>query len=254
MAKSSKKEVPAKKKSGYGKYIALAILLIIAIAVYYLYSTYGSLPMAILSAKQLNASTLRSIMLAKVSSASMVNMTYSGSVTVNMSDPQIALYYNKSGGSTLVDFRITQENGTFSRVRVTFQNASLSGPGYVCTSSTANESFSCSNNSTPLVPLLNLGSQIAKLQTLDHISMGSYSLSSFDGQPCYMVQGTATVMANGRLFNTTGFVPAALNFTGCLSAQYNLPVEIYGKATRSNGQTIRFFIEQSNFQYVGRVG
>ena len=80
---AAKRPVQQKKEKRHGKgMIALVAILVIVLVVAYLFVTYGSLPVAVLTAKQLNSSTMVSIMTQKINSASNVNLSYTGSIII----------------------------------------------------------------------------------------------------------------------------------------------------------------------------
>ena len=60
--------------------IILVLLALVVLVGAYLFFTYGSLPAAVITAKNLNSTTLVSIMAQKVNSTALVNLSYSGSI------------------------------------------------------------------------------------------------------------------------------------------------------------------------------
>ncbi len=252
MAKSNKNNAADVKKMKGSKHIWLVVFLVIMLVLGYFAFTYGSLPYAVLTAKNLNASTLTGIMLARLNSAKTANVSYNGSVTVNSSDPRVLFVYIKNGNRTYMNLQILQNNGGFDNVNATLTN--LTKPGIVCTvHSYPNQPYqgpSCVY-AKPFRPFLNVTNQIAELQTLDSVSIKSFGLQSLGGQECYKINGTATIMLNGTLVGTSGYVPASLNFSGCLSAQYNIPLEIRGYAKAQNGAYVFFSFKDYGFLYDG---
>ncbi len=257
MAQKSKtvtqqKEKVDNKGNKKNRHVGLAILLIVVLILGYLAFMYGSLPYAILTAKNRSAGTLTSIMLSKLNSAKAASVDYNGSITVNNSDPNVVFIYNKQGNETYLEFSILHSNNNFVEINATLTN--LTQPGIVCTTQ-YNPNMPYSGPSCifakPYKPFLNVTDQIAELQTLDNVSIKSFGLHLYNGQPCYNINGTATLMVNGTLVGEQGYVPALLNFSGCLSAQYNIPVYMKGYAQTQNGALIVFSFGSYNFFYQG---
>ncbi len=242
----------ATKKARKSRHLGLILSAIIVLALAYLVYAYGSLPYSVITAKQLNASTLKSIMLSKVNSAKTLNLSYNGSVSVNSTDPSVGLYYNKSNGNTYLGLMITQNNGHYGQVLASLTN--ITKPGTVCTQYRNQYGLndSCMFEK-PYVPMLHLADEIANFSTLGNVSLSSYSLQIYRGQPCYSLSGTATMMANGTLAGESGFIPAKVNFNTCLSAQYNIPLELSGYAALSNGAVVLFSFNEDNFSYGGNA-
>ncbi len=256
MAKKNKEGVAGVKKKKGSRHIGLAVLLIVVLALGYVAFTYGSLPYALLTAKNRNASTLVSIMLSKLNSANVAKVNYTGSVIVNKSDPRVIFFYNKDGNVTNIYLDILHNNDAFVLINATLAN--LTEPGTVCiTTHTPNSILhgpSCVW-SKPYKIFLNATDQIAELQTLGNVSIKSFGLNSYGGQACYNMNGTATVMVNGTLAGMReGYMPATLNFSGCLSAQYDIPLELKGYAETKNGYLLLFSFGSSDFAYRGNFG
>ncbi|MDE1870834.1 MAG: hypothetical protein KGI06_01175 [Candidatus Micrarchaeota archaeon] len=215
--------------------VFLAILAILALAVVYIVYTYASLPIALLSAGQLNQGAIEQIIMQKVNSTPELNLTYQGSVVVNNTDPGILVkmlkYHNYSRYTvTFTDFPdignvstiiIPSSNGTYSCVKEWESLSQLADPRhpYVCTSV---------NAPSGLFDFLSLVllSKVADISTLNNFQVTSYGISSWGGQPCYSVSGTGSIDINGALVNQTGFVPSNFSFTGCLSGQYDVPLTL----------------------------
>ena len=67
--------------------------------------------------------------------------------------------------------------------------------------------------------------KVVDTSSLRNLNISSYSLSSWNGQPCYFVSGSGSADINGALVNQTGFVPSNFTFDTCVSAQYDVPLE-----------------------------
>jgi flagellar basal body-associated protein FliL len=253
MAKNSKDEeggVKVKKKS---KHIGLIAFLVIILVLGYIAFTYGSLPYAFLTAKNHSFGALTSIMLAKLNSAKAVNVSYNGSVTVNKSDPEVLFNYYKNGNTTFIYLEISHRNGNADEVSANLTN--LTQPGMVCrTYYRGNSSIGpfCTRE-RPYLQFLNLTDEIVNLQTLNNVSIKNLGLQLYHGQPCYSINGTANVMINGTLFGASGYVPSSVNFHGCVSAQYNVPLYFAGSANTTNGTTVIFDFVGSRFNFGGNV-
>jgi hypothetical protein len=249
---------PAKRKS---RHIGLIISVVIIAVLAYLVFVYGSLPYMLLTAKQLNASTLQSIMLSKISSAKTFNLSYNGSVVLNGSDPFINFFYNKSfyynnntnkiSTNTYLSLSITHTNGNYGKI--TAQLVNLSSSGIVCTTY-YNKIYQTSPSPTcvyekPYAPIIGFADEIANLSTLGNVSTNSYGLQMYLSQPCYSMDGTATIMFNGTVVGSSGFIPATLYFNTCISAQYNIPLKLNGYAKMSSGQVVDFNFTMGGSSY-----
>ncbi len=249
---------PAKRKS---RHIGLIISVVIIAVLAYLFLVYGSLPYSLLTAKQLNASTLQSIMLSRINSAKTLNLSYNGSIAVNGSDPYVQFSYNKNSSGTYLALYILHSN---SYDEVNAKLANISASGLVCT--TYHEPvyngqpypFPSCVYGKPYIHMLRLADEIANFSTIGNVSTSSYGLRMYQGQPCYSMNGTATIMVNGSIVNSLGFVPATVYFNTCISAQYNLPLNLNGYAKMSGGQIVNFHFNETKFNetsslYLGRV-
>ena len=240
---------PAKRKS---RHIGLIISVVIIAVLAYLVLVYGSLPYSLLTAKQLNASTLQSIMFSRINSAKTLNLSYNGSIAVNGSDPTIQFLYNKNSNRTRLELDIIHGDGGYNEVTARLTNISASGR--ICTTyykpSQPYLGPICVYQK-PYIPMLRLADKIANLSTIGNVSTSSYGLQMYQGQPCYSMNGTATIMVNGTIISSSGFIPAKLYFDACLSAQYNLPLTLIGAAKMSSGQIVNFYFTETGFSYTG---
>ena len=120
-----------KKRRGSVKWIILALFALIIIAGAYLFFTYGSLPYAIITAKNLNSSTLISIMAQKINSAAVANLSYSGSIVINKTDPQFSFLYSKNGSQSWSDLKLMDVPNIEALEATTYLNKT-SGNGRGC--------------------------------------------------------------------------------------------------------------------------
>ena len=111
----------------------------------------------------------------------------------------------------------------------------------------------CANGNT-FLPLLNVASNIAELQTLGNLSTSSYGVSLYQGQLCYSVNGTATIMVNGTLFGMSGYLPGRVDFNACLDAKYNLPLRLFGTLSVPHVGSANFYFTQLAFHYNSYAG
>jgi hypothetical protein len=217
-----------KKKRGAVRRIILALFALIIIAGAYLFFTYGSLPYAVITAKNLNSSTLISIMTQKVNSAAIVNLSYSGSIVINNTDPQFNFSYSKNGSQSWSDLKLMGVPNVEDLEATTYLNQT-SGNGRGCViynfdNQNGTATSICNDSAYPYSAYKIVLGYLFNLTSIDDVNTTHYGLGSFDGQPCYLVSGIGTVMVNGEIFNRTGYVPSIFLFDTCLSARYNVPV------------------------------
>ena len=217
-----------KKRRGSVKWVALTLFALIIIAGTYLFFMYGSLPYAVITAKNLNSSTLISIMAQKVNSAAVANISYSGSIVINNTDPQFSFLYSKNGSQSWSDLKLMDVPNIEALEATTYLNKT-SGNGRGCViynfdNQNGTSTSICKNSSYPYSAYTTVLGYLVNLTSLGNISTGHYGVSSFDGQPCYLVSGAGTVMVNEVLFNQTGYAPGLFFFNTCLSARYDVPL------------------------------
>ena len=72
---------------------------------------------------------------------------------------------------------------------------------------------------------------------MHNLHITSYSLSSYDLQPCYQASGFAQMPINREVINESGTTESTVAFNVCLSAQYSIPVSLSGtiKFTDASG-------------------
>ena len=217
-----------KKRRGSVKWVALTLFALIIIAGAYLFFMYGSLPYAVITAKNLNSSTLISIMAQKVNSAAVANISYSGSIVINNTDPQFSFLYSKNGSQSWSDLKLMDVPNIEALEATTYLNKT-SGNGRGCViynfdNQNGTSTSICKNSSYPYSAYTTVLGYLFNLTSIGDIGTGHYGVSSFDGQPCYLVSGAGTVMVNEVLFNQTGYAPGLFFFNTCLSARYDVPL------------------------------
>lgn len=235
-----------KKKSGMkGWQAGLIALIVIVLVVYALYVVFGSLPSSLLSkllsSTPLNGATLKSLLLQKVVNSPEFAVNYSGNVSFNGQDPNIAI--------TLLKYH------TITRLTYALNNIPFIGTGDITTINSTNDSskneicvptnlalFSqglsknatsyCANeNSTNYQELVAKLNSVLNVSATKDFHISSYGLGMYNLQPCYKLSGNGNVNFNRALINESGVVNATATFTTCLSAQYDIPLTLSGNLT-----------------------
>lgn len=243
-----------KKGGGFGKGKAIGLfLLIIAVVGAYLFYTYGSLPSAIVGAKQLNSSTLVSIMAMKINSSAIVNLSYSGSVVINNTDPLLSFFYIKNGTQTWSELAVREMPSVGDvEAKVYMNQSSGNGIGCIIYNFTApNSTQQCTNSAYPYSVYTKVAGYLFDVNSISNVRTVSYGLQSIGGQPCYSVSGSGSVMINQRLFNKTGYAPANFTFNACLSAKYNVPLNVEVHAVQANRDSVSFDIQNYGMVWSG---
>ncbi len=245
-----------KKRRGSVKWIILALFALIIIAGAYLFFTYGSLPYAIITAKNLNSSTLISIMAQKINSAAVANLSYSGSIVINKTDPQFSFLYSKNGSQSWSDLKLMNMSNVEDLEATTYLNQT-SGNGRGCViynfdNQNGTSTSICKNSSYPYSAYTTVLGYLFNLTSIGNVSTNHYGVGSFGGQPCYLVSGAGTVMVNEVLFNQTGYAPGLFFFNTCLSARYDVPLYADVVVITGNiGNSINFSMTNSGMVLQG---
>ncbi len=245
-----------KKRRGSVKWIILALFALIIIAGAYLFFTYGSLPYAIITAKNLNSSTLISIMAQKINSAAVANLSYSGSIVINKTDPQFSFLYSKNGSQSWSDLKLMNMSNVEDLEATTYLNQT-SGNGRGCViynfdNQNGTSTSICKNSSYPYSAYTTVLGYLFNLTSIGNVSTDHYGVGSFGGQPCYSVAGAGTVMVNEELFNQTGYAPGTFIFYTCLSARYDVPLYADVVVITGNiGNSINFSMTNSGMVLQG---
>jgi len=263
----------AKQRNGHGKlWISLAVVVILGILLLYLYETYGSIPSSIApvlsSGKQLNSSALESIVLQKVSVANTFAVYYTGEITIKK-DPPISFSYAKYYNDTKITLSM-QNVQPIGNVSAVLLSKKFSPNGTLCIKADRNSVFDIINSSnmtdgyrcvqthdsSTREELLSIANNFVNLSSLSNIAMKSYSLTLYDGQPCYSVSGSGTIMVNSTLVDVNSSVqtPVNLQFSACFSAQYNIPLTLSANMTASNGSSIKISLNESSTDQATNAG
>jgi hypothetical protein len=245
-----------KKRRGSVKWIILALFALIIIAGAYLFFTYGSLPYAIITAKNLNSSTLISIMAQKINSAAVANLSYSGSIVINKTDPQFSFLYSKNGSQSWSDLKLMNMSNVEDLEATTYLNQT-SGNGRGCViynfdNQNGTSTSICKDSAYPYSAYTTVLGYLFNLTSIGNVSTDHYGVGSFGGQPCYSVAGAGTVMVNEELFNQTGYAPGTFIFYTCLSARYDVPLYADVVVITGNiGNSINFSMTNSGMVLQG---
>lgn len=233
--------------------IAIVVIIIILAVGFYLYEAYGSLPSSLFSAlssgKQLNSAVLEGIILQKVNESPSYNLGYTGSVTTSAGDPVITFGYLKYLNDRRAVFT-SQELPVFGNASVTIITLNNSQSGYLCidaqNSSALNSlipggsdgTYRCTSALSAQSQLEGVLDLLVNVSSVDNFNTGTPTVSTYNGQPCYYISGTANAEVNGTLVGTTGYVPTNVTFNTCLSASENVPLTINATFTASNGDSV----------------
>ncbi len=256
----------AKKGKGHKVLLAsLAVLLMLAVIIAYLYETYGSLPGAVVSTvssgKQLNSTVLEGTLTQKINAAKTFAVNYTGQIVIKK-DPPISFSFTKYYNDTKMALSIKdlQPFGNLSVVMISKNMSSMQGT--LCIKADPNSVFDTieSNNVTngykcvqtyngsAWSQLLGIANVFINVSSLSGITMSSYGVKLYDGQPCFSVSGTGSMLVNSTLVdgNSATQTPVNVNFNTCLSAQYNIPLYVYANLTAANGSSILISLNASS--------
>jgi hypothetical protein len=268
MKKSEDNEAPASdiKKGRFGKgKILLGMILVVVLAGVYLYYTYGSLPSALLGAKQINTTIIISTIADKINSAQNVRLDYGGSVIINNADPIISFSYNKYDNISSSNFSLFYVSG-YPNVMASAQVYDNNDSGTSC----AFYSYELTNLNSTTAKILPSGCQktnypyaiylrmlgelvnVSSVRINNNTNATSYSLQLFNGQPYYCVSSSGSVMINEAAMGIMkGYAPANFIFNTCLSAQYDIPLYINANVVTSSGSTMDFNITNEGSSFDG---
>ena len=254
MATNNKIKDKNPKKKHTKLMAGLIITAVVIILLLYLYETYGSLPSglaaAVLSGKPLTASEMQTLLLHKMASYAYFKANYTGNITIN-TDPPLSVLIYKDGLNYI--YNITFYNmpniGNLDINYIDPVNGNLQGE-YLCVSSSIT-SIATKLNTEPNVAICKnpsnhpiFSGKVANLlvnaSSFENLNITNYGLSEFNGQPCYAVAGIGTIEINSSIMSSTSgpTIPANISFNTCLSAQYNLPLNLDMNIRASNGVTM----------------
>ncbi len=215
-----------KKRGGWGWTIAAAILLIIIVGGSYAYFAYGWLPKALIGIRSYNATAMEAILFSRIDSMNSVAINYTGSIIVNNTDPSVLVNFIKYHNSSRT-FALIKGLPVFGNMSTAvFANGQQVQD--ICveswnTSVAPTTSCAFPNNSSATDAVQAVLGRFVNTSSISNFNISSYSISSWNFQPCYYTSGSGSVMINGVLVNQTGFVPANFTFKACLDAQYGVP-------------------------------
>lgn len=251
------KAAKTKKASNLRKAAVVVVLLVILGAIY-LWLTYGSIPGALLFVKPMgNASSIESVIFSRLYSNNEVNLSYTGTVTINRTDPYIQIGFMKYYNDTRTTLNLTRFPGIKNvSVVVVAINNGTTGAGCerfwnATTGQNIKGPFTCreDDNGTTKSALALALNRIVEVSTLSNINVNSYGLSFFDGQPCYSASGTGSIMYNETLVGGTGYAWSNFNYTSCLSSQYDVPLTLEGTMNFGDGIFAHVSIQETNMNF-----
>lgn len=258
------------KKSHKGRWIGLAVAIIIIVGIIYLYETYGTIPSTLISTlstgKQLNSSTLESVMFQKIATSNTFAVNYTGQITIKK-DPAISFSFAKYYNSTKITFSVADSpifqnaSGVFVSKNVS-SNGLMSPYGTLCfkaspgsvlnliNGSNVTNGYRCVQTSDPEVQAQaeRITNAFVNISSLNNAAPKSYGVKLYNGQPCYYVAGNGTIYVNSSLvdINTGIQTPVNINFNACFSAQYGIPVTVWANMSASNGSSITISLNESS--------
>jgi len=273
MATEEAADKNTKKGKGRKKgLIGLVIIVIILGALVYLYETYGNLPTALLSivssGKQLNATTLKGVLLQKINSTKTFVVNYTGQIIIRK-DPAVSFSFAKYYNSTRVSFSVT-DLLQFGNVSAIFISRNISTHGTLCikassssildliNSSNVTNGYKCvqTDNSSVQAQLMRIADVFVNVSSLSNIAIKSYGIQLYNGQPCYSVSGSGSIEVNSTLVDgdSAAQTPVNVGFSACFSAQYNIPLYISANLTASNGSNIIINLNESSMSQATTAG
>ncbi len=234
--------------------VGLIIVIIVIGALYYLYETYGSLPASAISmmasGHALNATSLQALMLQKIVSTPNFRANYSGSM-------QVTIVNMGNGADSGKLYYILQVSKLQQLGNLTLQYSQ----NYVGLKNYSNPNLCVLTDNLQIIQKVGAAEQnimicknpqehprfsgtvvnlLVNISSLDNININSYGISSYNGEPCYSVSGNGTIDVNSTIVgaNSGPDIPAKMNFSTCLSAQYNLPFYLNAQIVPTNGSKI----------------
>jgi len=265
MATDATSDKSVKQGKGHKKlWIALAAVVVFGLFLLDLFETYGNLPRSIVpvlsSGKLLNSTVLQNIIFQKIDSSNTFSANYLGQIIIRR-DPPISFSYSKY----YEDNRITFSIGgipPFGNLSVISISRNLSSDGTLCIKSDPDSVFgaisgsemvdgyrcTATHNSPMWTQLLNIANLFVNVSSMSNIATKSYSITLYDGQPCYSVSGSGIIKVNSTLVdvNSSAQTPVNINFNACFSAQYNIPLTFSANLTAANGSSIQILLNETS--------
>ena len=251
-ARAQKEEAvaPLKQKRGHPIFkVVGAAVIIIALVLVYLYIQFGNLALSLASTfssgQQPNSTTLQGVMMQKVNSMPNVTANYTGTINITQDPPFVfsfskyhrnsRIYLSIKGLPTFGNMSVlyvgtgnislNSLNGTacFKQSGGTFANSVIMNQ--IRTTGKQTDGYYCVNtdgNSTLINSFMNT---FVNFSTLSNVATNNYGINVGNG--CALVTGTGIVNVNSSIVGVSGGnpqTPADLNFTTCISGQYNIPI------------------------------
>ena len=192
----------------------------------------------------------------KINSAAVANLSYSGSIVINKTDPQFSFLYSKNGSQSWSDLKLMNMSNVEDLEATTYLNQT-SGNGRGCViynfdNQNGTSTSICKDSAYPYSAYTTVLGYLFNLTSIGNVSTDHYGVGSFGGQPCYSVAGAGTVMVNEELFNQTGYAPGTFIFYTCLSARYDVPLYADVVVITGNiGNSINFSMTNSGMVLQG---
>ena len=251
-----------KTKFRKGRVVKLAILLIIVVVGVYIYTEYGGLPSSlvrvILSGKQINGTTLQTLMFQNINSQKQFTLKYNGSITIN-NDPPFGLIimkvYNQTTyiislnnfpkyGSTAIQYSTNSTNPSLNSICISGDQMLQKKLNNVYTP--PGSSSDCFYTQYQQIETSKVINSFINITSLTGINITSYSISNYYNMPCYLISGTGNIDVNSTLVgnNKSQYTPANIKFSSCLSSQYNVPLSFNTTIKTENGAVVNITADE----------
>ena len=264
MATKETAEKSSKNGSHKKLLITVAAVVIVLSVLFYLYETYGSIPSSLASTlssgKPLDSAALQNILLQKVDAAKTFAVSYTGQIIINR-DPPISFSFAKYYNDTRITLSL-EDIPPIGNLSIILISNKLGPNGTLCIKADQGSAFNnieggnvsngyrCvqTNSGSAQAQLINIMNMYINVSSLGGITTSSYGLTVHDGQPCYFVSGSGTINVNSTLIDVVSSAPqtpVGIHFNTCLSAQYNIPLNISANMTAANGSSIKISLDES---------
>ncbi len=237
---AAKQDAPAtgvaKRKRHTGRYIGLAIFVILVLGGTYFYFTFlsGGIASTAISAAQ-NPSSFKSTVLQKINSNPQLALNYTGSITFGQ-DPPFTFSFLKYLNDTRVMMSVSDfpNIGNLSATGVSLDNGSTvylcydrNASGYKCAMGAGTE--------TQIVDQIAASFNISNISNLGNAAVKSVSPSYYNGQPCWFATGTGVIYGGLGAF---GQGNSNVTFSACVSPSLYVPYNATVVITPQAGNTI----------------